>query len=238
MTSPRLIIETEITQHGRRRPTTLRLDLETCRQAMAELARAERMLLAAAAVADAAADEPAQDTQGSLCWCGHAAPAHNAVLSGGGRGFCTECQPGRCGRYEPAKDAPAQHDPAAAVPGDEPDPADGPAPRHAEPGEPRCEAYDDEEGEGWLCTAQAGHGGPVHLAYADDGTVARRWAAARPQGQDPYGPGAAPPCRCGHPMREHSIRLIDRSRGACTTGCGCSRYQVRPLAAAAAGGAQ
>jgi hypothetical protein len=190
MTSPRLIIETEITQHGRRRPTTLRLDLETCRQAMAELARAERMLLAAAAAAGEPAAEPASGSGGD----------------------------------EP--------DPA--------DPADGPAPRHAGPGEARCEAYDDDEGEGWLCTAQAGHGGPVHVAYGEDGTVARRWpavTAAGPKGQDPYDPRAMPDCRCGDAAAEHSIRLIDRSRGACTTGCGCTRYQVRQLAAAA-GGAQ
>jgi len=179
MSKPRLIIETEITQHGRRKPTTLRLDLAACRQAMAELARAERILLAAAA-----ADETADEATGE-----------------GGE--------------------------------DEPHPADGAPPHHAYLGEPRCEAYDDDgEGNGWLCNAQAGHGGPVHLAYREGDTILRRWAA-RPRGEDPYEPGTAPPCRCSHPMREHSIRLIDRSRGACTTGCGCTRYQLLPLADAA-----
>ena len=190
MSKPRLIVETEITQYGRRKPTTLRLDLAACREAMAELARAERMLLAAAAAADepaeeasadAAGDEPVPDIRGSLCWCGHVARVHNTAGQSGGRGFCAECEPGRCGRYEPARREPRGLEPAA-----------GPAPHHAGPGEARCEAYDDDNGEGWLCTAQAGHGGPVHLAYGQDGTVARRW----PCGQDPYDPETMPQGYC------------------------------------------
>lgn len=40
---------------------------------------------------------------GGPCWCGHAKHVHNVVGQAGGRGFCTECEPGRCGRYEAAK---------------------------------------------------------------------------------------------------------------------------------------
>lgn len=39
------------------------------------------------------------------CWCGHAGGVHNAVSNGNGRGFCTECSPGRCGRYEASRHA-------------------------------------------------------------------------------------------------------------------------------------
>jgi hypothetical protein len=47
--------------------------------------------------ASGAPDEPVP------CWCGHAARVHNVVANGDGRGFCTECHAGRCGRYEAAK---------------------------------------------------------------------------------------------------------------------------------------
>lgn len=180
MSKPRLIIETEITQYGKRRPTVLRLDLATCRQAMAELARAERILLAAAAAGEPAQDEAAGPrNQGPACACGHQLGARFAS------GLCAAPAPAGAGEpHRTVAAGPGQ--PAVEVPAEagEEDPADRPAPHHAGPGEPRCEAYDDDNGEGWLCTAQAGHGGPVHLAYAENGAVARMW----PCGQHPLDP--------------------------------------------------
>lgn len=51
-------------------------------------------------------------------------------------------------------------------------------------GEPRCEAYNDSNGEGRICNAQKYHGGTWHLMYGDDGMVAYRWPVA-----DDYHPG-------------------------------------------------
>jgi hypothetical protein len=40
------------------------------------------------------------------CRCGHLYRVHNAVMSGGTRGCCTECRAGECPRYEPASPEP------------------------------------------------------------------------------------------------------------------------------------
>jgi len=104
------LVTAEVTQHGRRRPTPLTLSLAGVRAAMAELAAAERMLLAAEAARDAAppAPEEAQPAspgaplpaapgeprcedysehggEGWLCTArrGHPSPAHAAHGPGG-----------------------------------------------------------------------------------------------------------------------------------------------------------
>jgi hypothetical protein len=71
------------------------------------------LIAAAAAVAAASQfeadrqdDAPSASAGQAPCWCGHAARVHNVVGHDGGRGFCTECSPGRCGRYETAKRLP------------------------------------------------------------------------------------------------------------------------------------
>lgn len=90
---------------------------------------------------------------------------------------------------------------------------DAPHPAHhwdQASGEQPC--HDQHEGEDgtelWLCTAQAGHGGPVHIAYGMHGEELRRWPAIReavalgtyPPGVDPMGPDAYkyhnPGCEC------------------------------------------
>lgn len=38
----------------------------------------------------------------AVCACGHPRRVHNAVVAGGARGFCHECEPGGCGRCTPA----------------------------------------------------------------------------------------------------------------------------------------
>lgn len=50
------------------------------------------------------------------------------------------------------------------------------APHHATPrGEPTCGTADSRSG--YVCTAQAGHDGPDHIAYGLDGEVCRSWPA-------------------------------------------------------------
>lgn len=56
---------------------------------------------------------------------------------------------------------------------------DGPAPYHAASG-PQCAVRDD----GYICTAQRGHGGAVHIAYGASGEVCHRWPVAAPERQD------------------------------------------------------
>ena len=71
---------------------------------------------ACAAIAGIIARAAGGNAQPALCWCGHLERAHNAVLQSGGCGFCTECAPGRCGRYEAAR-------PGQAADAEEPDAA-------------------------------------------------------------------------------------------------------------------
>ena len=47
--------------------------------------------------------EGCNDKKPALCRCGHLERVHNTVGQSGSRGFCTECEPGRCGRYEAAR---------------------------------------------------------------------------------------------------------------------------------------
>jgi hypothetical protein len=127
----------EVTQRGRRKPTALTLDLAGVRAAIAELQRAERVLLAAQAAADApaeapgeaspAAEAPAAEAEADAgdCACGHARDVHWEPSGAGLREGCAICE--ACPRFRPA--APGQPgsgagEPAAAAGPDGQDPLD------------------------------------------------------------------------------------------------------------------
>lgn len=78
-------------------------------------------------------------------------------------------------------------------------------PHHAGHGEMMCQAYADRTGEGWLCTAQAGHGGPDHITYGAGDEIAYRWPV-----DDGTAMRTAP---CGCPEADGQIR---HQRGTCT----------------------
>lgn len=122
----------EVTQRGRRKPTALTLDLAGVRAAIAELQRAERVLLAAQAAADAPAEAPREaspetgapaaadaDDAGD-CACGHARAVHWEPSAGAPREGCASCE--ACPRFRPA--APGAGEPAAAAGPDGQDPLD------------------------------------------------------------------------------------------------------------------